>query len=73
MILSTRPSRAADEAGGHLGGQQHLAERVRQRQPEVLHVVGGQQPGLVDGDTLVDPAVVREPDALGPAGGAADV
>ena len=68
MILSTRPSTAADGPDRELRGEQHLAEGVRQRQPEVLHVVGGEQPGRVDGDALVDPAVVRQPDALGPAG-----
>ena len=60
-------------AGRQLGREQHLAERVRQRQPQVLHVVRGQQLEGVDRHALVDPAVLGEPDALRAAGRAAGV
>lgn len=56
-----------------LPGGQHLAEDVRERQPEVLHVVAADQPGRRDGLRHVRPVVLRQPHALGAAGRARGV
>lgn len=56
-----------------LPGGQHLAEDMGERQPQVLHVVRGDQAGRHDGRGHVRPAVVRQPYALGAAGGARGV
>ena len=61
------------EAAGELRRQQHLAERVRHRQPQELQVVLVEDVLRLDRGALVDPRPVPEPDALGPAGGAGGV
>ncbi len=61
------------EADRELRGQQHLAERVRHRQPEELQVVLGEDVVGLDDRAFVGPGVVAQPDALGPAGGAGGV
>ena len=61
------------EAAGELGREQHLAERVGHRQPQELQVVLVEDVLDVDGLALVDPGLVPQPDALGPAGGAGGV
>ena len=61
------------EAAGELGGEQHLAERVGHRQPQELQVVLVEDVLDVDRLALVDPGLVPQPDALGPAGGAGGV
>ena len=73
MILSTRPSTAVGEADRELGAQQHLAERVRHRQPQELQVVLGQDVLGLDRLALVGPRAVPQPHTLGPAGGAGGV
>ncbi len=62
-----------DVTGLDLPGGQHLAEDVRERQPQVLDVVLGDQAGRRDRLRHVRPVVVREADPLGPAGGAGGV
>ena len=52
---------------------ERLAERVRQRQPQVLQVVPVQHALLGLGDALPAPAAVQQLDALGGAGGAGGV
>ena len=61
------------EAAGELGGEQHLAERVRHRQPQELQVALVEDVLGVDRLALVDPRAVPEPDALRPAGRAGRV
>ncbi len=61
------------EAAGELGGEQHLAEGVRHRQPQELEVVLVQDVLHLDRGALVDPRAVPQPDALGAAGGARGV
>lgn len=56
-----------------LAGGQDLAEDVRERQPQVLDVVAGDHAGGDGGLGHVRPVVVREPYALGAAGGAGGV
>ena len=48
------------------GGEQHLAERVRERQPQELDVVDRQDLDSIDAGTLVRPARLAELDTLGP-------
>ena len=61
------------EATRELGGEQHLAERVRHRQPQELQVVLGQDLLGLDGGALVGPRGVAQAHALGPAGRARGV
>ena len=61
------------EAAGELGRQQHLAERVRHRQPEVLQVVLGEDALRLDRGALVGPRLVPQPHALGLPGGSRGV
>ena len=61
------------EAAGELGGEQHLAERVRHRQPQELQVVLVEDVLDLDRGALVDPRPVQQPHALGAAGGAGGV
>ena len=61
------------EAARELGGEQHLAERVRHRQPQELQVVLVEDVLDLDRGALVDPGPVRQPHALGAAGGAGGV
>lgn len=60
-------------AGGDLPGGEHLAEDMRQRQPEVLHIVLMDQARRLNRAGHVRPAVVRQPDTLGTAGGTGGV
>ncbi len=61
------------EAELQAGGEQHLAEDVREREPEVLEVVLVQGARRLGGRALVDDAVLHEAHALGPAGRAGGV
>ncbi len=61
------------EPAGELRGEQHLAERVRHRQPQELQVVLVEDVLHLDRGALVDPRAVQQPHALGPAGGAGGV
>ena len=61
------------EAARHLGRHQHLAERVRHRQPAELEVALGEDALRADGLALVDPRRVPQAYALGTAGGAGGV
>src|SRR5690606_11081843 len=56
------------EADAQLERLERLAERVRQRQPEILEVVDIQDFERVDRNPYVHPVVVDQPDALGLAG-----
>ncbi len=49
--------------------QQHLAEHVRERQPQILEVVGSQNSQCVDDGRGVRPRRMRQPHALRFAGG----
>ena len=69
-IWSRRPSIAVATPMSIIADLQHLAERVRQRQPEELQVVFGDQLDLADRVGGVRPVVVGQLHALGPAGGA---
>ncbi|AKZ55655.1 hypothetical protein SAM23877_2606 [Streptomyces ambofaciens ATCC 23877] len=62
-----------DVTGFDLAGGEHLAEDVREGQPQVLHVVLGDQAGRGDRLRHVRPVVVRETHPLGAAGGAGGV
>ena len=55
----------AREPDLQLRGDQHLAERVRQRQPQELQLVAAEQVEALDRCGLVGPVAVRELDALG--------
>ena len=62
------------ESDAQLRRPDHLAEDVREREPEELQVVAvAQDAGLLDRLRLRDPAGVRELDALRPAGRAGRV
>ncbi|CAM5679988.1 hypothetical protein SVIOM74S_01093 [Streptomyces violarus] len=73
MILSTRPSTAVTWPTSIWPEVEHLAEDVRERQPQVLHVVAADQPGRGDRLRHVRPVVVQQAHALGAAGGAGGV
>ena len=68
-ILSMRPSTAVGKPICSCTASQHLAERVGQRQPQVLQVVRREQVERRRAGADVGPAPVRQLDALGPAGG----
>ena len=53
--------------------EQHLAEDMRQRQPQVLQVIGPQDAHRVDGGGLVGPGRVEQSHTLGPPGRARGV
>ena len=61
------------EADLQTGGDQHLAEDVREGQPQELEVVLGQGSHRLDDGSLVDDAVLDEPHPLGPPGRAGGV
>ncbi|CAB4732085.1 unannotated protein [freshwater metagenome] len=61
------------EAAGQLGREQHLAERVRHRQPQELQVVLAEDALHLDGGALVDPRAVQQAHALGATGRAGGV
>ena len=71
--LLDAPVDGGREADLQAGGDEHLAEDVRERQPEELQVVLAEGAHRLDDGTLVDDAVLHEAHALGPAGRAGGV
>ena len=67
------PIDGGGEANLELDGLEHLAERVRQRQPEELQVVDGEDLDRLGAGADVGPASVRQFHALGATGGARGV
>ena len=72
-ILSTRPSIALAKPHASLGGDQHLAEGVRQRQPQQLQIVLAQQAHVGDHAAGVHPGLMAQPHAFRLAGGSRGV
>ena len=59
----------AGEAASQLSGDQHLAEGVRERQPQQLQIVLAEQIHISDRGAGVHPRLVTQPHPFGAAGG----